>query len=206
MTDRTDRLRRASLAAVPCISHERACLLTEFYREHDGKYSIAVMRARSFQHLCEHKTLYLGEDELIVGERGPDPKAVPTYPELTCHSLEDLDILHARPLTSYQVAAECRAVYEQQVIPYWRGRSMRDKIFAALPLEWRAAYEAGIYTEFMEQRAPGHTVLDDKIYHRGLLEMKDQIAAATTALDFLNDPQAYAKREQLHAMGSPATL
>ena len=200
MTERTDRLRRASLAAVPCISHERALLLTDFYREHDGKYSIPVMRARSFQYLCEHKTIYLGDDELIVGERGPYPKAVPTYPELTCHSLEDLDVLHAHSKTSYQVSSECRAVYEQQVIPYWRGRSMRDKIFAALPDEWLAAYEAGIYTEFMEQRAPGHTVLDDKIYRRGLREMQDQIAAATAALDFLNDPQAYAKREQLRAM------
>ncbi len=30
-------------------------------------------------------------DELIVGERGPTPKAVPTYPEITLHSLTDLD-------------------------------------------------------------------------------------------------------------------
>ena len=33
--------------------------------------------------------------------------------------------------------------------------------------EWMAAYDAGIFTEFMEQRAPGHTVLDDKIYRKG---------------------------------------
>ena len=54
------------------------------------------MRARAFLHLCEHKTLYIGEDELIVGERGPRPKACPTFPELTCHSVEDLEILNSR--------------------------------------------------------------------------------------------------------------
>ena len=82
MNERTTRLRRTSLDAAPSISHERAELITDFYRTNEGRYSVPVMRARSFLHLCEHKTIYLGEDELIVGERGPRPKAVPTYPEL----------------------------------------------------------------------------------------------------------------------------
>ena len=158
------------------------------------------MRARSFHYLCQHKTIYLGDGELIVGERGPQPKVVPTYPELTCHSLEDLRILNSRPKTSYAVPEECLAVYEEKVIPYWRGRSMRDKLFAALSTEWKEAYDAGLFTEFMEQRAPGHTVLDDKIYRKGLLDFKREIAAAIAALDFLGDPEAYARREQLRAM------
>ncbi len=158
------------------------------------------MRARSFHYLCRHKTIYLGEGELIVGERGPQPKVVPTYPELTCHSLEDLRILNSRPKTSYAVPEECLTVYEEKIIPYWRGRSMRDKLFAALSTEWKEAYDAGLFTEFMEQRAPGHTVLDDKIYRKGLLDFKREIAAAIAALDFLGDPEAYARREQLRAM------
>jgi formate C-acetyltransferase len=200
MNERTARLRQASLAAQPKISHERASLLTDFYRAHDGKYSIPVMRARSFLHLCEHKTIYLGDEELIVGERGPEPKAVPTYPELTCHSVEDLQILNSRPKTCYAVDDETLQVYDQQIIPYWRDRSMRDKIFAAMSDEWIEAYEAGLYTEFMEQRAPGHTVLDDKIYRCGMMDFKREICAAITALDFVGDADAYEKREQLTAM------
>ena len=49
---------------------------------------------------------------------------------------------------------------------------MRDLLFQEMTEEWKAAYEAGIFTEFMEQRAPGHTVLDDKIYHKGLVELQ----------------------------------
>ena len=161
---------------MPCLSHERACLLTDFYAAHEGQFSVPVMRAKSFYYLCQHKTIYLGDEELIVGERGPSPKSVPTYPELTCHSLEDLDILNSRPKTSYRVSPECRAVYAAKVIPYWRGRSMRDKIFAAMSPDWLAAYEAGLFTEFMEQRAPGHTVLDDKIYRQGVLDFQQAIA------------------------------
>jgi len=200
MTPRITRLREESLCASPSISHERASLLTDFYRANDGLFSTAVMRARSFLHLCEHKTLYLGAGELIVGERGPRPKAVPTYPELTCHSEQDLQILNSRPKTSYAVSEECLQVYRDKIIPYWRGRSMRDKIFAAVAPEWKDAYEAGIFTEFMEQRAPGHTVLDGKLYRRGLLDFQEQIDRATDALDFLNDPEAWSKREQLRAM------
>jgi len=200
MTERTARLRQASLDAKPCIAEERAVLVTEFYQANEGRFSAPVMRAQCFHHLCRHKTLYLGEDELIVGERGPRPKAVPTYPELTCHSLEDLRILHSRPKTRYAVSDACVKVYREKIIPYWRGRSMRDRIFGAMSEEWRAAYDAGIFTEFMEQRAPGHTVLDDKIYRKGMLDFQRDIAEAIAALDPVGDPEASAKGEQLLAM------
>ena len=200
MNDRTARLRQESLDAIPTISAERAELLTEFYRANLGRWSVPVMRARSFFHLCERKAIWIGSGELIVGERGPRPKVVPTYPELTCHSLDDLRILDSRPLTWYHVPPECRAAYEQTVIPYWRGRSLRDRMMPLLPDEWHAAYRAGIFTEFMEQRAPGHTVLDDKIYGKGMLGFKTDIARALAALDYERDPLSLDRREQLVAM------
>lgn len=197
MNERTRRLRRQSLDTFPSISGERARLITGFYLANDGRYSVPVMRARAFHHLCRHKAIYLGEDELIVGERGPRPKAVPTFPELTCHSVEDLRILNSRPKTWYRVDEETVRLYEEEIIPYWRGRSMRDRMFEELPPEWRDAYSSGIFTEFMEQRAPGHTVLDGKIYSKGMLDFKGEIARAIASLDLLNDPEAYEKREAL---------
>lgn len=77
---------------------------------------------------------------------------------------------------------------------------MRDLIFAEMSSEWKDAYEAGMFTEFMEQRAPGHTVLGDVIYHKGLLNLKAEIEAALSRLDFINDPEASAKRDELRAM------
>jgi len=60
----------------------------------------------------------MGQDELIVGERGPVPKAVPTFPELTCHSVEDLRILKNRAMTNYSISDEDIRTYEDAVIPY----------------------------------------------------------------------------------------
>ena len=135
LTARVERLRRQSLDAVPSISAERARIATAFYREHLGRHSTPVLRALNFKAICTQKTLWMGDGELIVGERGPAPKAVPTYPELTCHSAEDLRILDRRPKTAYRVADEVIAEYERDIIPFWRGRSLRDQMFDQLPAE-----------------------------------------------------------------------
>jgi pyruvate formate-lyase/glycerol dehydratase family glycyl radical enzyme len=200
MNARVARLREQSFNAQPSISAERALLVTEFYKENFGKYSQPVLRALNFKNLCEKKTIYIGNDELIVGERGPYPKAVPTFPELTCHSPADLEVLNSRAMTGYRVDAEVFSVYRETVIPYWRGRTMRERVFNDVPSDWRKAYEAGLFTEFMEQRAPGHTTLDGMIYRKGMLDFKAEIAGALAHLDFLKDPEAAAKAEQLKAM------
>jgi pyruvate formate-lyase/glycerol dehydratase family glycyl radical enzyme len=201
MNSRIERLRKLSFETSPSISAERALLETEFYQRHYGKHSIPVLRALCFKYLCQHKTIYIGEDELIVGERGPAPKVVPTFPELTCHTVEDLKILNDRPMTGYRVAEADIAAYRDKVIPYWRGRSMRERIFSEVPDEWRAAYEAGLFTEFMEQRAPGHTALDGTIYQQGMVDFQRRIEQRIADLDYLDDSAASDKYEQLKAMG-----
>jgi len=65
---------------------------------------------------------------------------------------------------------------------------------------WLDAYDAGIFTEFMEQRAPGHTVAGNKIYRKGMLDIILDIKENLNKLDFLNDPKAYEKQEELKAM------
>src|ERR1019366_1391925 len=56
----------------------------------------------------------------------------------------------------------------------------------------------------MEQRAPGHTVLGDVIYRKGLLELKDEIELELSRLDYFGDPVASAKRDELRAMAIAA--
>jgi formate C-acetyltransferase len=200
MSERVARLRQQSLDAVPYISSERAELLTEFHQQNVGLMSAPVRRALVFKYLMEHKAICINEDELIVGEKGPAPKAAPTYPELCCHTLKDLDVLDSREKIPFTVSPQVRQVYEETIIPFWRGKTMRELIFQEMTDEWKAAYEAGVFTEFMEQRSPGHTVLDDKIYRKGFLDFKRDIQQGLDDLDYLNDPDAYDKQEQLKAM------
>lgn len=200
MNDRIKHLRQISYEAVPSLTIERALIETEFYKENYGKFPIPILRAKNFYEICKRKTIYIGEGELIVGERGPKPKAVPTFPELTCHSVEDLHVLNTRELQRYTISQEDIDTYEREVIPYWNGRTQRERIFSHVPAEWQAAYEAGLFTEFMEQRAPGHTAMDGKVYKYGMLDLKVRIQAHLDSLDFMNDSEATDKQEELMGM------
>lgn len=200
-TQRVAKLRRESLDAENIISVERAKLVTEFYKSNEAQsMSTVIKRAKCFEYIMLNKFIYIGEDELIVGERGEKPKATPTYPEVCIHSLEDLDILSKREKVWFKSSPEVIETYKNEIIPYWKGKSNRERIMANLGKEWHDSYEAGVFTEFQEQRAPGHTVLGDKIYHKGMIDIISDIDEAIFKLDFLNDPKAYNRREELKAI------
>ena len=161
---------------------------------------VPVQRALAFKYILEHKYICVNEGELIVGERGPAPKATPTYPEICIHSLQDLEILNDRPKVSFKSDETTRAAYRDIIIPYWKGKSNRDRIFQSLPQEWKEAYTAGVFTEFQEQRAPGHTALGIKMFRTGLLDLKEEIAESLAKTDLVNDPEGVDKRDELRAM------
>ena len=200
MNPRIRRLRQQSIETPATLSIERALIETAFYKENYGKYPVPILRARNFYEICARKALYIGPDELIVGERGPRPKAVPTFPELTCHSVEDLHVLDTRELQTYHISQEDIDTYEREVIPYWKGKTQRERIFNHVSKEWEEAYHAGVFTEFMEQRAAGHTAMDGKMYHTGLLDLKQRIAERIASLDYIYDPEATDKQQELEAM------
>ncbi len=201
MTERIKKLREQSLNAVNRISAERALLITEFYQSGIADAEpIPVQRALSFKYILEHKYICINDGELIVGERGPAPKATPTYPEICIHTEEDLKILNDREKVSFKSDEETRAAYRDVIIPFWKGKSNRERIFKALPQEWKDSYAAGIFTEFQEQRAPGHTALGIKMFHTGLLDLKKQIAESLNAVDLVNDPEGVDKIDELRAM------
>jgi formate C-acetyltransferase len=198
---RIAQLRRQSRNAIPTLDPERALLITQFYKKDSFKSgSIPLKRALAFKYILENKTLCLNPGELIVGEKGSKPKAAPTYPELCIHTSKDLDILDTRKKISFKVSDETKKLYEDIIRPYWTGRSIREKIFEYMTKDWIDAYEAGIFTEFQEQRAPGHTVLGDKIYNKGFLDIIKDIQNSIRKLDFHNDPEALDKLEELKAM------
>jgi len=199
-TDRTRKLRIQSITSQPRLSMERSLLVTEAYREHENIESIPVLRALSFKKYMENRVLYLGDKELIVGEKGINPQTAPTFPELCCHTMEDLDVMDKRDYISFKVSEEDKINHRDRIIPYWEKRSMQHKILQNMSQEWKACYESGVFTEFMEQRAPGHTVADDKIYRKGFLDFKADIQQQLDQLNYLEDQEALDKRNQLEAM------
>ena len=200
MNERIQKLREVSVSTQPVISMERAQIETEVYKKYQGQVSAPVLRALFFKELMESKVLYIGEGELIVGEKGEHPQAAPTFPELCCHTLEDMEVMDRRELISFEVKEEYFGIQENTIIPYWDARSTRTKILDRMTDEWKDAYRAGIFTEFMEQRGPGHTVGSGEIYARGFNDRIAQIDKELQNLDYLTDQEALHKAEELKGM------
>lgn len=200
-TDRIRRLREESVhGAVPTISMERAVLLTEAYQQYEGTCSIPVLRGKAFYYLMAHRTLYLGRGSLIVGEKGPKPWAAPTFPELCCHTLEDFDTLNSRERVFFRVTDEDKRIQRDVIIPYWKDRAMLTKMNGLLPRAWQKLFAAGMFTEFLQQRGPGHTVADGKIYWKGYGDFLRDIQERLASLDFNNDMDALEKRDEWEGM------
>lgn len=200
MRERVRVLRQKSLDVVPTLAIERAELVTDAYEKYYGSVSVPVMRALAFKEICERRTIFIDDGELIVGEKGPVPKAAPTCPELCCHTLEDFDVINNREKVFFKVDERAKKIQEEKIIPYWKDKSIRSMIFNEMTPEWKDCYDAGIFTEFLEQRSPGHVVGDDKIYRKGFLDFKKDIEDQTAKLDWVNDHKAYDKNEELKAM------
>jgi pyruvate formate-lyase/glycerol dehydratase family glycyl radical enzyme len=201
MNERVRKLREQSLNAVESLTAERAVLMTQFYKSDESReLSAPVRRAKAFEYLLRNKKICINDGELIVGERGPAPKQTPTYPEMSLHSIRDLEILNSREKVFFKVDEDVKKVYENEIIPFWKGKSNRDKIMGLMTPEWIKAYKAGVFTEFQEQRAPGHTVLGYKMFETGFIQLKDEIRDSLSLLDFYNDHLAFEKQEELKAM------
>ncbi|MFO7792388.1 MAG: glycyl radical protein [Candidatus Saliniplasma sp.] len=176
INERIKRLREESVEGAVTVSSERAELITDFYKNVDLKdHSVPVQRALAFKHLMENVSIPVEKGQLIVGIRGTGVKEVPTYPEVCCHKKEDLDVLDSRENNPYKVDKNTEESYAKEIIPFWEGKTIREKIFDRMSEEWKDAYEAGVFTEFMEQRVPGHTSGGEKIFSTGLLEIKKEI-------------------------------
>lgn len=200
MNERIQRLREQSVTTPVHIDLERAKIETDFYKENDGKYSVPVMRAMTLKEYFSKKTLYFGDDELILGEKGKNPQASPTFPELCCHSEEDMKVMSERKLVSFHTTEEDRKLQAAEIIPFWKGRTIREKLLSRMTPEWHDCYEAGIFTEFMEQRGPGHTCGGEQVFTTGYLDYKEKIKKTMDALDWMNDSEASDKMEELKAM------
>jgi formate C-acetyltransferase len=201
ISPRVRKLREQSMNAVEKISAERAMLITQFYKSDEAReLSAPVKRAKAFEYLLKNKKLCIIEGELIVGERGPAPKETPTYPEISLHSMKDLEILDTREKVFFRVDEEVKNIYEKEIIPFWKGKSNRDRIMSLMTPEWLNAYNAGLFTEFQEQRAPGHTVLGYRMFKKGFLAVKEEIKDSVESLNFFKDSNALEKFEELKAM------
>ena len=79
-TDRILNMREKIRDRVIYNDAERTQIITEVYKKYDHVVPI-IQRSLAFKALCEKISVWVGDDELIVGCKGPHFFSSPQYPE-----------------------------------------------------------------------------------------------------------------------------
>ena len=126
---RNDRYKQAVLSSPYEICVERARYYTDSYKQTEGEHP-ALRAAKAFAHTLDRMTVYILDEERIVGNRSSKLVAAILPVERGDFNtvLElDLDGLLARDRRPFHIAPEDRKELEDEILPFWRGKTLRDR-------------------------------------------------------------------------------
>ena len=160
-SDRIKRLKDQLVNSVRELSAERARYVTQSYKETENKPEI-LRRAKGLENALKNQTPLILPDELIVGHMTEKQGSAPFFPEMSVDWLiEEIDDLYTRSNDRFFVRPEVKKEILEDIIPYWKGRTLFDHIMAKLPDETKEAREAGVWSlSFHEYAGLGHVQLD----------------------------------------------
>jgi formate C-acetyltransferase len=110
---------------------ERARLYTEAHRETEGQHP-SLRAARALERVLTRMTVRVEPDELLVGNRSSRPIAPPLALERGDLSFVLEHLLGELRDFGYVVEPEEERELFEELIPYWKGRTVRDAKIAAL--------------------------------------------------------------------------
>jgi formate C-acetyltransferase len=129
----------------PEICVERALLVTKAYQETEG-LPVYARRARALENVLDNMTIFIGEDELIVGNMCSTPRSAPIFPEFSCKWIvPELDTLSGRHSDRFLISEEKKAAL-RAVFPYWEGKTNSELAANLMPKECIEAMNLGVYT------------------------------------------------------------
>lgn len=193
--DRTARLRNRLMGHEPSVCHERAAVVTEVYERLGGSLSPILLRAHALGAILDRMSIFIGSDELIVGNQASRPRSAPIFPEYSWEwILEELDTLPTRAADRYAVPPESREAL-QGILPRWRGKSFRDRAVHALPEDVLRSHQSLLFLLTSMGCGVGHLAPDyARVLTQGLEAIAREARERLTTLD-LADPDTIRKRD-----------
>ncbi len=169
-------MRERILGVQPTVCTERAVLATEAYREHEMD-QVVLRRAWMLDRVLRNMTVYIGDDSLIVGNQASSDRAAPIFPEYAMDwVIDELDKVDKRDGDRFTITEGNKEVL-RGIYPYWKGRTLQDRGYAAFPPSSRLLYDLGIIkTEGNITSGDAHIAVD---YGRTLEEGLEGVRART---------------------------
>lgn len=189
---RTAKLNNELLAVKPEICVERARLVTDSYRETEAE-PMVVRRAKAIAKVLGEMTIFIQRDQLIAGTQASKLRAAPLFPETEALYLKkEIDMFSKREQDRLIVRPEVKRELEEEILPYWKHKNIREIALAAMPEHTRriVQLEEQIFSVDIHLTGSiGHVLVNyDKVLSRGLLDVKEEIEQRIAGLD-LTDPE-----------------
>lgn len=196
---RIKRIRERLFSTNMKVCEQRAVIITDIYRKFEAQ-PFVKKRALALDAVLNRMGIYILEDELLVGGIASSPKATPVFPEYSVDWLErelndDPISLSKRPGEPFEISEESRRVLQQEVIPYWKGRTQRDYLQNLLTKEmWDIVFKVKSFDiSWLIVAGDGHTIPDyRKVINKGLAGIILEAEEALRRMDCM-DP-SYPKK------------
>ncbi|CAK7060252.1 MAG: Choline trimethylamine-lyase [Desulfovibrio sp.] len=193
----------------PRIDIERALYFTQSMKETEGQ-PLVLRWAKALMHIASNMTVYVQEDQLLLGRAGCDGRYGILYPELDGDFLDiavrDLPTRKTSPAT---ITPEDAKRVVEEIAPFWKGKTYHEALNAALPPEvHKLTYDDpdGLISRFIVNetssfRSSIQWVHDyEKILKRGFNSIRKEAQEKLAALDPLSARDDREKRPFLEAV------
>lgn len=194
--ERTEKLNTAMRNVVPSICIERAKLYTESYKATEGMPG-NLQRAYALRHLLENMTIFIDEDELVIGNHGSRPRAALMFPEFGTFSKKELDLMPVRKVDTLQLSKEDEDTLLNDIYPYWKGKSLCDQTEYYVDADIMKVLDSEnrVFNPLSRTRSGyGHYLPNiNKVLKVGFKGIEDQVKGAIENLD-IAEPD-YAKKK-----------
>jgi formate C-acetyltransferase len=142
---RVNRLRQTFLNRPYDIDVERLRLVTEAYKKHETAPR-KLQCAYAFENILMNTTLYIYDEDLILGEIAAPAKASPIYPEFSVSWIVD-EILNSpfekRSNDQFYIRNEEERKEILELCKYWEGKSINELITSRLDQEQKIGSHMG---------------------------------------------------------------
>ena len=192
---RTDKILAEIQQGKPSIDVERARYFTESMRATEGQ--LLILRwAKAMYHIAQHITVYIDDEQLIVGRAGKPGRYGILYPELDGDFLDAaISQLPSRLASPFTIDEQDSAVIREEITPYWQGKTYHEHLSQALPEETlRLTYDPAdqqtsrfIVNETSSFRSSIQWVHDyEKVLQRGFKGIRQDAERRLAQLDPFN--------------------
>jgi formate C-acetyltransferase len=187
LNERTARIRARLLDTQPTVDTQRALLTTQSYRAHEQD-QVVLRRAYMLDNVLRNMSIYIDPDALLVGNQASSDRSAPIFPEYAMGwVMNELNAFDKRDGDRFTITEENKQIL-RDIYPYWKGRTLHDKGYAAFPERARLFYDLGIIkTEGNITSGDAHIAVDyDRILREGLsgyrarvIEQQDRLELST---------------------------